>query len=185
MTLGCTAIAAWAVSSFLPSLPGAPVIGPNGRPVRRIASPTKNYWRIAVLPLLPYMFQNLPSPTLPKPLPAPFVHPTAPLKILSSVASPYSGVVVVGEVLPPDPAAIEAGNVTEPHSIRYLRAGHSLLGGVWLANRSWRKDQSGPVSYDSMATPLGDSIYGTFITQEAARFVEMPEGKSAQNALMM
>lgn len=149
------------------------------------SSSSNNYWRIAILPLLPYMLQYMPLPTLPKPLTTPFLHPTAPLRIMSSVSSPYSGVVVVGEVLPPNAAAIEAGNVTEPHSIRYLRAGHSLLGGVWMGDRSWKKDKSGPVSYDSLSTPLGDSIYGTFVTQEAARLAQVSEGKPAKNALMM
>ncbi|KAJ3552199.1 hypothetical protein NM688_g4274 [Phlebia brevispora] len=69
--------------------------------------------------------------------------------------------------------------------MRYLRAGHSLLGGVWTANRSFRKDGTGPVTYDSKFTPLGDSIYSTFVTQEAARLVETSDGHSPQNALII
>lgn len=144
-----------------------------------------NILRFAVLPLLPYLFQNIQDPTLNKPLEVAFTHPQAPLRILSSVKSLYSGVVVVGEVTPPTQAAIEAGNVTEPHSMRYLRAGHSLLGGVWTDDRVYRKDGSGPLGFDSNGVPIGDSVYGAFVTQEAARFIQRKDPSKQQSALMM
>lgn len=112
----------------------------------------------------------------------PYVHPTAPSRILSSVSSPYGGVVVVGEVLPPKE---ETADEKTPHSLRYLRAGHSLLGGVWIGDRVSKKDGSGPVGFDAYASPIGDSIYSTFVTQEAARLVEFSDGRAAKNALVM
>ena len=141
--------------------------------------------RIALLPLLPYLFNYVQSPTLPKPLSEPYTHPEIPLRVLSSVPSPYSGVVLVGEVLPPTPAAIKAGNVTEPHSLRYMRAGHSLLGGVWIGDRVFRMDAQGPLNWDKHSTPIGDSIYGAFVTQEAARLVQRPASSKKESALAM
>lgn len=180
------AIGLWTISSFLPAIPGTSVApaGPTGR--RIIATPaTKHYWRIAVIPLLPYILQNVHDPTLSKPLLQPYVHPTAPLRILSSVTTPYSGIITVGEVLPPTPEALASGAFKEPHSLRYLRAGHSLLGGVWTGNRAFKKDGLHPVAFDSNFAPLGDPIYSTFVTQEAARLVELEDGRSPKNALVM
>ena len=141
--------------------------------------------RIAMLPLLPYILGSVHSPTLPKPLKQLWTHPSAPLRILSSVTSPYSGVVVVGEILPPSAADIAAGNVNEPHSLRYLRAGHSLLGGVWTGERSYRLDGRGPLGLDANLNPIGDSIYSAFIVQEAARLVETSEKREHETALFM
>jgi hypothetical protein len=141
--------------------------------------------RIAILPLLPYIFNNVYAPTLPKPLEAPYTHPSAPLRVLSSVESPWSGVVQVAEIFPPTPAEIEARNFTEPRSMRYLRAGHSLLGGVWIGDRVLRLDGARPLARDKHSTPIGDSIYGAFVTQEAARLVERPATSGKQNALFM
>ncbi|CAL1701230.1 unnamed protein product [Somion occarium] len=142
-------------------------------------------WRVMILPIIPLLITFGKPPTLPKPLPEPFTHPTAPLRVLSSVRSIYSGVILVGEVLPPTPEAIETGNVREPHSIRYLRAGHSLLGGVWIGNRVYRRDGQRPLAVDRDGTPLGDSIYGTFNLQEAVRLVDMPEVSTPKNALII
>ena len=144
-----------------------------------------NLMRLAIFPLLPYILSNLQSPTLPKPLSEPFVHPSAPLRVLSSTSSPYSGVVLVGEIPPPPLAMIEAGNATEPHSMRYLRAGHSLLGGVWLGNRVLSLDRETPLGWDKHSTPIGDSIYSAFVAQEAVRLVERPAAPAKQSALMM
>ncbi len=107
------------------------------------------------------------------------------MQILSSVRSPYSGVILVGEVLPPTPEELEVGDIIEPRSLRYLRAGHSLLGGVWIGDRVYRKDGLGPLAFDQDLTPLGDSIYSAFVTQEAVRLVTMEEGSAQQNALIM
>lgn len=172
----------------MPSFPEPEVPGKPKAAAAKPARPTSgggNLGRIAILPLLPYLFSYVESPTLPKPLLEPYSHQEAPLRILSSVASPYSGVVVVGEIPPPTPAAVQAGNVTEPHSLRYLRAGHSLLGGVWIGDRVYRKDGLGPLSVDKHSTAIGDSIYGAFVTQEAARLVKRPPPAGKQKALMM
>ena len=180
-------LVSWVAYPFLPTFPPP---GPPGKP--KAAAPSvklnasnSNLMRIALLPLLPYIFTYIQSPTLPKPLLEPYLHPEIPLRILSSVTSPYSGVVLVGEILPPTPAAVKAGNATEPHSLRYLRAGHSLLGGVWIADRVFRMDAQGPLDWDAHATPIGDSIYGAFVTQEAARLVQRPGASGKQSALMM
>ncbi|KAI0796915.1 S-adenosyl-L-methionine-dependent methyltransferase [Abortiporus biennis] len=145
---------------------------------------SKGAWRLLALPLLPFSTVLFTPPTLiGKSLAEPFRHPSAPLRVLSSVRSQYSGVVLVGEVLPPSPEEAEAGNVTEPHSLRYLRAGHSLLGGVWIGDRVYRRDRAGPLSQDQSGTPLGDSVYGTFILQEAVRLVKKSNGGSRKTAL--
>ena len=73
------------------------------------------------------------------------------------------------------------------HSTRYLRASHSLLGGVWTHNNVHVLLDELPVS-DSFGDRLGDSIYSTFILQEAARLVDSTTtGKMEEwrNALIM
>lgn len=125
----------------------------------------------------------LANPVLPHPLPQPFTHPTYPLQILSAVQS-VTGLITVAEWLPL-PSQIE--NDQEMHSVRYLRASHSLLGGVWTRSKVQTLDGALPVS-DSFGTPLGDSIYSTFVLQEAARLVNSTEvGKSGKwsNVLIM
>lgn len=106
----------------------------------------------------------------------PLVHPSYPLRILSSVQS-TTGLIVVGEVLSPSPGQEEL----PIHSVRYLRASHSLLGGVWLDKRIAMIDGAQP-QVDEQGTPLGDAIYATFVLQEAARLVDT--GKT-NNALIM
>ncbi|KAK7675897.1 hypothetical protein QCA50_021162 [Cerrena zonata] len=145
----------------------------------------KHGWRVTILPVIPLLATFVRPPILPKPLFEPYVHPTAPLRVLSSVRSAYSGVVLVGEVLPPTPAQVQAGNVTEPHSMRYLRAGHSLLGGVWIGDRVYSRDGTSPLQLDSNGSAIGDSIYGTFNMQEAVRFVPMPDADQKKNALVI
>ncbi|EKM59323.1 uncharacterized protein PHACADRAFT_249744 [Phanerochaete carnosa HHB-10118-sp] len=182
--IGCAALVSWAALPFVPSFDTITV---PGRPAVKARSnfTSSNLMRLAVLPLVPFIFNNLQPPTLPKPLPEPFIHPETSLRILSSVGSPYSGVVVVGEVPPPTPAMIKAGNVTEPHSIRYMRAGHSLLGGVWLGERVFSLDRRTPLGHDKHSTPIGDSIYSAFVAQEAALLVERPGAGEKQSALMI
>ncbi|KAJ6515616.1 spermidine synthase [Mycena sanguinolenta] len=107
----------------------------------------------------------LTSPVLPHPLLAPYLHPTFPLVIHSSVQS-TTGLIVVGEALPPP--SYQGGSDAEMHSLRYLRASHSLLGGVWMGGKIATLDDV-PPQVDSFGTPLGDSIYGTFVLQEAVR----------------
>lgn len=69
--------------------------------------------------------------------------------------------------------------------MRYLRAGHSLLGGVWTGERSYRKDGKGPLGLDANLNAIGDSIYSAFIVQEAARLVETPTKSEQETALFM
>ncbi|KAJ6628906.1 hypothetical protein B0H10DRAFT_1777443 [Mycena sp. CBHHK59/15] len=107
------------------------------------------------------------SPVLPHPLPQPYTHPNFPLRIHSSVQS-TTGLIVVGEALPPP--SYQGGPDQEMHSLRYLRASHSLLGGVWIGGKVATLDDAQPLM-DSYGTPLGDSIYGTFVLQEAVRLV--------------
>ena len=85
----------------------------------------------------------------------------------------------------PTKEQLESGEDVGPYSLRYLRAGHSLLGGVWVGDRVFTKSGKGSVSTDAFGTPLGDSIYSTFVTQEAVRLVEFADGREAKNALVM
>lgn len=157
---------------------------PGTRPISS-AVPSGSILRVLALVALPVVATFLRPPTLAKPLLDPYTHPTAPLKVLSSAHSEYSGIVLVGEVLPPSAEAVRAGNVQEPHSLRYLRAGHSLLGGVWIGDRVYRRGGEGPLNTDLAGSPLGDSVYGTFIMQEAARLVESQGNNPRQEALVM
>ena len=172
------------MAPFLPSLDTSPVARANAG-TRHGSSGSRRLLRIASLPLLPYALTHIQSPSLPKPLLEPYVHPNASLRILSSVTSPYSGVVVVGEVLPATPAELQAGSRREPHSMRYLRAGHSLLGGVWIGDRVWRRDGQAPVGFDASHTPIGDSIYSAFVMQEAVRLVDTAPIAETPKALFM
>ncbi|KAJ6538540.1 spermidine synthase [Mycena vulgaris] len=70
-----------------------------------------------------------------------YTHPTFPLRIHSSV-----------------------------QSVTGINSSHSLLGGVWMGGKVATLDDAAPL-VDSYGTPLGDSIYGTFVLQEAARLV--------------
>lgn len=122
------------------------------------------------------------APTLPHPLLEPYTHPAYPLRILSSVQS-TTGLIVVGEALPPTAGQ----DITVIHSLRYLRASHSLLGGVWIGDKVATKDDAAP-TVDEEGTPLGDSIYAAFVLQEAARLVNSTDiGKENkwENALIM
>ncbi|KAF8351198.1 spermidine synthase [Amanita rubescens] len=105
----------------------------------------------------------LTSPILPHPLPAPYTNPHYPLRILSAEQS-VTGLIVVAEALPRETDA-------EVHSMRYLRASHSIIGGVWLYDKVYILDGHQPV-LDSFGAPLGDSIYAAFVLQEAVRLVD-------------
>lgn len=122
------------------------------------------------------------APILSRPLLEPYTHPAYPLRILSSVQS-TTGLIVVGEALPPSTGQ----DITAIHSLRYLRAAHSLLGGVWIGDKVATKDDATP-TIDEEGTPLGDSIYAAFVLQEAARLVDSTDiGKENkwENALIM
>lgn len=91
----------------------------------------------------------------------------------------------MGELLPPLPSS--NGDSPQLHSLRYLRASHSLLGGVWLGDNIVSIDGT-PAAFDEEGTPLGDSIYTAFLLQEAIRLVnvkEISEDDSGTNALIM
>jgi hypothetical protein len=122
------------------------------------------------------------SPVLKQPLTSTFQHPTYPLQILSSVSS-VTGLIVVGQALPIPGESSD--NVVS--SVRYLRAAHSLLGGVWTHERVTVIDPSSDESIltDSFGDPLGDSIYGVFVLQEAARLVNSTAKTHFNNALIM
>jgi hypothetical protein len=108
------------------------------------------------------------------PLTTPWTHPTQPVRILSSVQS-VTGLVVVGEV-----PASAPGEIADA---RYLRVDHSLLGGVWTGEKvAILSGSTPPTGRDMDGTPLGDSIYSTFVLQEAALLVE---GTSPKTALTM
>ncbi|KAI0750969.1 S-adenosyl-L-methionine-dependent methyltransferase [Daedaleopsis nitida] len=132
--------------------------------------------RVALLPVLALPFLNekiFRAPILPHPLLEPFNHPSYPLQILYAVDSPYSGVVVVGETT--------AANPDEPGSIdylRYLRAGHSLLGGVWVGPRAQAIDPN-LLMEDEAGNKLGDTIYSAFVVQEAALLAAKNDPKNA------
>ncbi|KAI0832594.1 hypothetical protein BC628DRAFT_1310250 [Trametes gibbosa] len=140
-----------------------------------------NKLRIALLPLFPLLATSIFGvPTLPKPLLQTYTHPLEPLRILSSVRSNYSGVVVVGETFQKTP-----GQFNTMDHLRYLRAGHSLLGGVWVGPKARAEDPAFLTS-DEAGEPLGDSIYTTFTFQEAARLVVKKPGHGMpKNALMI
>lgn len=140
--------------------------------------------RLILLPLIPMLVSTiLQPPTLPKPLGEPYLHPAYPLRIISSVRSSYSGVVLVGEVLPPIGDKPALGAV---HSLRYLRAGHSLLGGAWIGEAAiLGRHDSDPVGLDEAGEPVGDSMYHAFMLQDAARLFEREGGKKRENALVI
>ncbi|KAG1752575.1 uncharacterized protein EDB91DRAFT_1103330 [Suillus paluster] len=139
---------------------------------RRSSHPNaRNTWSTVALSVTPLVFATLlslnpilRSPTLVDSLVSPYNSTTYPLRILNSTRS-KTGVVVVGEILPP-----ADGSSTPVQSIRYLRASHSLLGGVWIGDKVATLDDFPPLT-DQRGTPLGDSIYSAFVLQEAVRLV--------------
>lgn len=146
---------------------------------------TRSTVALSAIPLVLTVLLNLNpalrSPTLVNSIVTPYNSPTYPLRILNSTQS-KTGVVVVGEILP------SADMSSTPlHSIRYLRASHSLLGGVWIGDSVATLDSFPPLT-DQDGTPLGDSIYSAFVLQEAVRLVNStPQGRKGEcnNALIM
>ena len=156
------------------------------RPCSRTSVPnavgiTKKFMFFSI-PALLSVFSTLYAPTLSGSGIFPYQSQDYPLRILSSKDS-ITGIVVVGELLPLEGGAADP---TVLESVRYLRVSHSLLGGVWIGSNvasldgSFRTDQAG--------TPLGDSIYGAFVLQEAVRLASNnPRGDSGkpESALVM
>jgi hypothetical protein len=126
------------------------------------------FLRLIILTLPALLVLSNP-PMLRQPLTEPYTHPNVPLRILSSVPS-VTGRIVVGESLPSDSWAPGASG-RYPTSFRYLRASHSILGGVWIGDKVSTRDNSGP-TLDATGTPLGDSIYSAFVLQEAVRLFD-------------
>ncbi|KAI1796216.1 S-adenosyl-L-methionine-dependent methyltransferase [Ganoderma leucocontextum] len=148
-------------------------------PKRNETSASAARIRLALIPILPYLTRTiLRGPTLPQPLPDPWTHPSYPLRILSSEQSTLSGVVVVGE-------SLESPDVsTGIEHMRYLRAGHSLLGGVWVGPKVTAMDPE-LVLKDQAGNELGDSVYTAFILQEAALLAKKADNARPKNALII
>jgi len=119
--------------------------------------------------LFPLLLWRLGPTVLPQPLTEPYTHPSFPLRILSSVPS-VTGIIVVGEILPSDTWVPDTPE-SYPSSLRYLRASHSILGGVWIGAKVSQRASGAPL-LDAKGTPLGDSIYSAFILQEAVRLID-------------
>ncbi|KAF8272063.1 hypothetical protein EI94DRAFT_1718915 [Lactarius quietus] len=119
--------------------------------------------------LFPLLLWQLGTPVLPQPLTEPYTHPSFPLRIISSEPS-VTGIIVVGETLPSD-TWVPGTTESYPSSLRYLRASHSILGGVWIGDKISQRASGSPL-LDAEGTPLGDSIYSAFVLQEAVRLIE-------------
>ncbi|KAE9410037.1 hypothetical protein BT96DRAFT_464029 [Gymnopus androsaceus JB14] len=134
------------------------------------------------------LYSKLHAPVLPDPLftvglPKPDVDGVR-VQIHSSVQS-TTGLIVVGEALTPPKKDLEAyDQAGKIHSLRYLRAAHSLLGGVWYGPRAMSISETDTPWKDSIGVVLGDSIYGVFVLQEAARLVNSTQ-KAPENALII
>lgn len=126
------------------------------------------FFRLVILTLPALLWLSNP-PLLPQPMTEPYTHPNIPLRILSSIPS-VTGRIVVGEFLPSD-SWVPGTSGQYPTSFRYLRASHSILGGVWIGDNVSTRDNSDP-TLDATGTPLGDSIYSAFVLQEAVRLFD-------------
>ena len=128
--------------------------------ISRIPSPL-TYFVLMLLTSLSYRYSpSIHSHFRTGQLKAPYVHPSGNVTILSSKQS-VTGIIVVGETAPGDEST---------SGMRYLRASHSLLGGVWTNERAMSMDTA-PVTYDAAGNRLGDSIYSAFVLQEAMRLI--------------
>ncbi|KAL4076178.1 hypothetical protein V8B97DRAFT_1923817 [Scleroderma yunnanense] len=147
----------------------------------RVANLMEQYFPLVILAIF-LLFPSMWSPSLSASQIFPYHSTAYPLRILSSQES-LTGTVVVGELLDaPKGSAPDA-----LHSLRYLRVSHSLLGGVWIADMV---DTIGNVApqIDEYGTPLGDSIYSTFVLQEAVRLINSTsrcQDSSCGNALVI
>ena len=134
----------------------------------------------AFLALVPF-FANA---VLSHPLYETYRHPTLPLEVLSAEQS-VTGLITVAQWLPDEKYD---GPGKELGAARYMRADHSILGGVWAKERVQMLDEDHPPLQDISGAYLGDSIYSAFVVQEAVRMVNSTEvGKSGKwdNALVM
>ena len=92
---------------------------------------------------------------------APYVHPSGNVTIVSSKQS-TTGMIVVGET---------SAGIGPLSRMRYLRASHSLLGGVWIKARAATLDAI-RATYDAAGNRLGDSIFPAFYLQEAVAQID-------------
>ena len=148
-----------------------PVSSPRKENDEGKSSPSTFWRRLApgLAALFPLLLWRLGPPVLPQPLTEPYTHPSFPLRILSSVPS-LTGIIVVGETLPSD-TWVPGTPESHPSSLRYLRASHSILGGVWIGDKASQRGSGAPL-LDAEGTPLGDSIYSAFVLQEAVRLID-------------
>ncbi|KAJ7597289.1 spermidine synthase [Mycena floridula] len=139
---------------------------------------------VLYLALLCITYPWLSSPVLRHPSTSTYQHPSLPIQILSSIQS-VTGLIVVGQALP-DSKTLPTNKKAPLASVRYLRAAHSILGGVWTDKNVQVLNNSPPL-VDSHGTMLGDSIYGVFVLQEAVRLVNNTNSKpsNSQNALVI
>jgi len=150
-------------------------------------SPVSSSWYLTQLFLLVLstLLWFLRPPLLPQPMTGHYTHPNFPMRVLSSVPS-VTGMIVVGEILPHETGAPSTSE-SHPTSFRYLRASHSILGGVWIGDKVATRAGGVPV-LDAEGTPLGDSIYSAFVLQEAVRLVDTTDRAiqgDQENALFM
>ncbi|KAH9943288.1 S-adenosyl-L-methionine-dependent methyltransferase [Epithele typhae] len=189
LQLGTLVVTLWAIAPFLPSIspppakaqaPATPTPEPSkgkkkkgatekSTPLRQSSPPKPqndgrfDRIRMALIPVLPFLTSTLlQPPTLPHPLLQPYDHPSYPLRIHSAVDSAYSSIVVVGETIAEGMDALNGIN-----NMRFLRAGHSLLGGVWVGPKAITFNED-PLPEDESGQKLGDTIYSAFVLQEAA-----------------
>ncbi|KIK79741.1 hypothetical protein PAXRUDRAFT_16167 [Paxillus rubicundulus Ve08.2h10] len=180
LILGSLAFFAWAWQRIDAETSSSRRSSPSA--ISSAISLTKKLWPLSI-PITFILFPVFRSPTLSGARSLPYESSYYPLRILSSKDS-VTGVVVVGELLPPK--AEEAGSANL-HSIRYLRASHSILGGVWTGSKVASVNDF-PSRTDQVGTPLGDSIYSAFVLQEAVRLVNSTQqGKDGkwENALVI
>ncbi|GAA6006017.1 hypothetical protein JCM11491_004091 [Sporobolomyces phaffii] len=101
--------------------------------------------------------------------------------ILASTQS-NTGVIVVGEQEIPGP------NGSSGYRFRYLRADHSLLGGLWTGVSEMELHRMGLDANEVEVVKRAESIYSTFILQELVRLVKPPPDlprRSPERALII
>ncbi|EIN10543.1 hypothetical protein PUNSTDRAFT_65035 [Punctularia strigosozonata HHB-11173 SS5] len=184
--LGSVALTSWAL---IP--PSVASTGPKRRAPDEIEPRTLLHRTIGLLliasaiPRLAWEYK----PTLRTPLEEPYLYPAHDpvVRILSSTHS-VTGQIVVGEAMRPSDAKLQELGPNYLHSLRYLRADHSILGGVWIGERVATLGDQSAIVRDEDLIPLGDSIYSTFVLQEAARLVnstEIGQAGAWKNALVI
>ncbi|TFK28866.1 hypothetical protein FA15DRAFT_611603 [Coprinopsis marcescibilis] len=134
-----------------------------------------------------FTYRYLENRVLPHPLPESYTSRDGSFRVLSAAQS-VTGLITVVDWLPPRPGKKQEENENAMHSARYLRASHSILGGVWTHQKVMLLEPDHRPLIDSSGTPLGDSIYATFVLQEAVRLVNNTlKGKEGKldNALVI